>query len=194
MSAGDWIQVSITVILVLITGWYAWETRRIVRNMEHDREEMHRPALSLQLISWQATALKLRIQNVGGGPALDIEGTIESRTKDGINLFSWSYPFLNVDKYEEFGLPMPKDSKTEDRFNFEKIRQNVLEVQAKLDYKSLGGVLYKLDKIIPVEKITEDWVNSKMLVTGDHPDRIMPRIAKTLEGIEKQIKELHNLS
>ncbi len=192
MNAGDWIQIAVTIMLAGITGWYAWETRRIVRNMEKDREEMHRPVLAFELISWDASLLKLRIQNVGSGVAVDVRGTIESTTKSGSASFPWSYPLLCAGQYEEFGFPTPQGASNEDRFRFEKIRENVVEVQAKFKYRSTRGVDYQLNDSIPVQKVTNDWVTSRMLVTQDHPDRIMPRIAKTLEGIEKELEKLHN--
>lgn len=188
MNAGDWAQVAVTVVLVGITGWYAWETRRIVRNMEQDREQMHRPVLTLQLIAWQANLLKLRVQNVGSGAAVDVEGTIESKTKAGVVSFPWSYPLLCAGHYEEFGFPMPQGA-NEDRFNFKKIMENVVEVRAKFMYKSTAGAVYQLNDLIPIQKITNDWMTSRMLVTQDHPDRIMPRIAKTLEDIEKELRK-----
>lgn len=189
MNAGDWVQIIVTVILVVITGWYAWETRCIVKNMEKDREEMHRPVLTFQLISWEASLLKLRIQNVGSGVAVDIDGKIESKTKSGLASFPWSYPLLCAGQYEEFGFPMTEGGNIEDRFRLQKIRENVIEVGATFKYKSTSGADYELNDGIQIKKVTDDWVASRMLVTQDHPDRIMPRIAKTLEGIKEALRK-----
>lgn len=191
MSISEVVLIAVTFVLVCITGWYAWETRLIVKNMERDREAMHRPFLSFQVISWDAATLKLRIQNVGGGPAFGIEGKIESRTKDGVDSFLWTYPFLGANKYEEFGFPAPEGSKAEDRFRFEKISESIFDVRAIFKYSASSGRVYELNDSIPIAKVTKDWVDSKMLVTADHPDRIMPRIAKTMEEIQKDLKEFH---
>ena len=84
MSVGVWVQAIATVILVVITGLYVRETRQMVKGMEREREEMHRPILIFEMMySWSSTELVLRIENVGNGAAVDIEGTIESRLKAG---------------------------------------------------------------------------------------------------------------
>ena len=44
--------VIVTFVLVVITAWYALETHRMVRGMNQEREEMHRPLLTLQLVPW----------------------------------------------------------------------------------------------------------------------------------------------
>ena len=124
--------------------------------------------------------------------ACNIEGTIESKTKSSPVSFPWSHPLLSAGKYEEFGFPVPESANHEGRFRLEKIRENIVEVHARFEYRSLRGENYKLDYSIPIEKITNDWVSSKMLVTQDHPDRIVPRIAKTLERIREELAKMHN--
>jgi hypothetical protein len=191
MNIGDWIQLTITILLVGITGWYAWETRRIVRNMERDREEIHRPLLILQLISWEAHLLKLRIQNVGGGGAIGIEGKLESKNKEGSNVVSWSYPVLCSNQFEEFGFPVPEGGSKKDQFELESIKDRVVEIKADFIYKSTYGINYELKDSIPIQKVTQDWIESHMLATQDHPERIMPRIAKTLEKIEISLRNIN---
>ncbi len=48
-----------TGILVFITGWYAFETRRIVGRVDKECEELNRPILAFTLISWQPKIVKL---------------------------------------------------------------------------------------------------------------------------------------
>ena len=124
----------------------------------------------------------MRIQNVGLGAAFGVVGKIEADTKSGIISTPWSYPVLGVDKYEEFGVPV-SDNKRE--FDFNAIRLNVTKMGAKFTYKSISGVEYRLEDSIDVQKLAADWVVSQMLVTQDHPDRIMPRIAKAIEDLKK---------
>jgi copper chaperone CopZ len=185
MDAGNSIQLALTIVLVGITAWYANETRRIVNRMDREREEMRRPELALQLVPWQATLLKLRIQNVGAGPAFDVKGEIVAETKLGIATIPWSYNLLNVGKYEEFGIPV-SDKKCEHDYNI--IKAAVKKVRATFTYNSSSGIEYTLDDLINIQELTDDWIESQMLATQDHPDRIMPRIAKTLEEIKNKIK------
>jgi hypothetical protein len=191
MDAGNSIQLALTIVLVGITAWYASETRRIVNRMDREREEIHRPVLSLQLVPWEANLLKLRIQNVGSGPAFDIKGKIFAETKSVIATIPWSYTMLDVDKYEEFGIPISDNTHV---FDLNIIKQTVNKVGAKFTYRSAARSEYNLEDSINIQELTTDWVDSHMLVTQDHPDRIMPRIAKTLENIERRLKGVSSSS
>lgn len=186
----SWALVVPSVVLACLTAWYAWETRRIVKRMDKEREEMSRPILTLQIVPWQANALKLRIQNVGNGAAIGVEGAIETETKSGVASVPWSYPLLGPDKYEEFGFPLPPGGSDNDRFSFNAIKEKVVEVRAKFTYKSVSGAKYQLQAEVPIEKVTKDWEDSRMLVTQDHPERIPPRIAAALEDVAKKLGEL----
>jgi hypothetical protein len=177
-----------TSILALITCWYAFETRRMVRRMDREVEEIHRPILAFQLIPWEANLLKLRIQNVGNGAANKIEGKLISVTKEGTTIVPWSYSVLNCDKYEEFGIPMPAGKDHLDMFDIERIKETVIEVKAEFIYNSIAGKQYELKDSIQIQHITSDWVASKMMATQDNPERIMPRIAKSLEELAKKEK------
>jgi len=170
--------VGVTLILSILTGWYAYEAHR-------ERVERNRPILTFQLISWAPGIVKLRIQNVGNGAASNIKGTIESILNEGIASVPWSYSLLASDKYEEFGFPMPSGSTTQDRFKLDTIKSKVVEVNAKFTYKSVLGQFYILEDSIKVQQLTDDWLSSKMLVTEDHPDRVLPRIAKALDELIK---------
>lgn len=186
MEGTSWALVSITAVLVIITGWYATEMRRTVRRMDREYEGRFRPILTFQLIPWRPNLLKLRIQNVGYGPAVDIKGTIESIIHSGSASFSWSYPLLVAGKYEEFGFPMPDDASKEARFNLDAIRHNVKEVRAQLTYNSISGKQYELQDSIQIGEITNSWAKSRMMVTQDHPERIIQRIAEALETIARK--------
>ena len=97
MSTVDWAQVSLTVALVVVTGLYVWQTRGIVKNMEKDREAMHRPILIFQMMYWWSSLiLTLRIENVGGGAAVNVEGNVESRLKTSLQEAKQRFLFLVI--------------------------------------------------------------------------------------------------
>ena len=190
MTEATWALVGVTFLLALVAGWYAFETRRIVRRMDAEREDRIRPLLGFALIPWQPTLIRLRIQNLGYGPALDVKGHIEAISASGNLSFPWSYPLLAPTKYEDFGFPAPPGAASDDRFRLDIVRMRVETVRAEFSYKSVSGCEYRLSDAIPVTEVTEDWISSRMMATEDHPDRLVPRIAKALEGIEKHMKTM----
>jgi hypothetical protein len=190
VDAGAILTLSATILLVGLTAWYAWETRRIVRSMERDREELLRPVLVFEVVPWTVNLLKLRVQNVGNGAALRIAGQIRTQTTAGEEVVRpWSYSVLTSQKYEEFGIPMPSNSNLADKFNVQTIKELVSSVRAEVTYESVTHARYELNESIPVPTLLDDWASSGMLATEDHPERIMPRIAKALENIEKDLSK-----
>ena len=187
LTLATWVLAVVTTVLAILTGWYAYSTHRIVRRMDREREEKSRPSLTFQLIPWEANMLKLRMQNLGPGPALKLKGTIETVLKNGSSAsVNWSYPLLASEKYEEFGIPMPGDAGNTSAHEFNKIRQNVASARARFSYQSSSGRQYCLDETIDMASITEDWVTSRMMATEDHPDRVLPRIARALEKLVRR--------
>jgi hypothetical protein len=173
-----------TIVLAAMTCWYAVDTHRIVRRMDIEREERIRPILTFQLVPWGPGLIKLRIQNVGSGPAKDVAGKVESiLVSSGSESINWSYPLLTTDKYEEFHIPLPADMEHAEGFMLAEVRSKVSQVKAIFTYKSISGVPHKLEDSIDIQKVTQDWLDSKMLMTRDRPERLLPRIAKALEDL-----------
>lgn len=181
-----WPLVGVTIVLVILTGWYAVENHRMVKRMDREREEFSRPVLTLQLIPWKAKLLKIRIQNVGKGLAVGINGVIESVRKSELVSTPWSYPLLDNGKYEEFGFPVPPTASEKERHGLDEIRSEVIEVKAGFVYESVYGHKYEMKDCIDIQQITDDWIYSRMMTTEDHPERILPRIAKALDKIAEK--------
>lgn len=173
----------VTSVLVVVALWYAAETRRIVNRMDRQLEATTKPILVFSVIPWQARAVKLRIANAGPGPAHEIEGLVEASGDGAHEKFKWSYPVLMPGKYEEFGFPSAPGASSEERFRIDKITGRFSLVRADLSYSSGSGRKYSLQQSIDVSRLTSDWIESRMMATQDHPERLTPRIAKALESI-----------
>ena len=81
MTTGEWIQISVAVVLTVTLAallWYAWETRKIAREMHEQRLEGARPVLSLNWKLYDGKvgkdpSVEVSVRNVGSGVALRIE-------------------------------------------------------------------------------------------------------------------------
>lgn len=63
----------LTAALVLVTVVYAWQNRRMVREMKHARDATILPKLALEFHRLGPNVVDLAIRNVGPGAALDID-------------------------------------------------------------------------------------------------------------------------
>jgi hypothetical protein len=75
-----------TGILVIVTSWYAWQTRQMVSQMESARAAQVRPHLALSLDLEQGGAVFLRVVNAGVGPAMSVDVRIESEPGPGVRI------------------------------------------------------------------------------------------------------------
>ncbi len=188
MTEATWALVAASGLLSVFAGWYAYETHRVIHRMDLERENQSRSWLAFQVVPWRASLLKIRVENLGPGPAVEIDGKVEAVWDNGNYSFPWSYALLAPGKYEEFPFPGPSDTPRAARFRLENIRAHVKEVRATLNWRSASGHDYSLDKRIAIGQLTEDWVSSEMLATEDHPERLVPRIAKALEDIADHLR------
>jgi len=114
--------------------------------MDREREDRTRPLLAFALIPWGSKALKLRVANLGPGPAFGIAGEIEAGCGTGSVTLPWSYPVLSPGKYEEFGIPAPPGASSTDRFDLDAIRERADVLRADLTYSSAAGVPTSSDR------------------------------------------------
>lgn len=76
MTAVEWASVAsafATVVLVIVTGYYAYQNYRMVQEMRTSRSAEVRPKLVPAMDYWEAATAFARIVNVGRGPALDVD-------------------------------------------------------------------------------------------------------------------------
>lgn len=67
----------LTLALVGITFWYAWQTQQMVREMAQARSAAVRPALRLDFGLLPEESVFLVLENVGVGPALQVSVVLE---------------------------------------------------------------------------------------------------------------------
>jgi len=182
MVVATWALVVVTFWLAVGAAWYAIETHKMVDRMDKEREAHGRPVLAFHLVPWEAGLVKLRIQNVGLGPAFSISGAIEAESSGEPLSSPLQYSLLTPGSYEEFGFPVI-DNDSETRHRTEKVRQHFESIRARLTYKGADGKGYVLDDTINVRELTDSWIEARMMATQDHPERLMPRIARALDKI-----------
>ncbi len=103
---------------------------------------------------------------------------------------NWKYSAMRVGYFEEFGIPIPEDESGEwtESFKNDEIRAKVSKITVDSSYQATTGEQYEDTEVIDVAAITSSWIAKKMMATEDHPERLVPRIARALEKISKQIE------
>jgi|GEM_PF-4782491 len=66
-----------TVVLVIVTGVYAYLTWGMVRETRRARKQEVSPVMNLDVEPFSAGAVAPKIENIGNGPAIDVDGTVK---------------------------------------------------------------------------------------------------------------------
>ena len=112
-----------SVILAWVTGYYAFQNRRMVVEMVAQRKQSVRPHLVLELYWVGALNVDIRLRNVGQGPAMDVNARLEFVPLGGgdpvVRLFEVSV--LEVGRYHDF---FPPNNATAENLanNYESVR------------------------------------------------------------------------
>ncbi|WP_408957557.1 hypothetical protein [Natrinema sp. 74] len=66
-----------TVVLVIVTGVYAYLTWGMVRETRRARKQEVTPVMNLDIEPFSIGAWAPKIENIGNGPAIDVDGTVK---------------------------------------------------------------------------------------------------------------------
>lgn len=96
-----------TAVLVIITAYYAWQTRKMVKEMENAKMYQFIPSLKIEPTSlFLGDSFDIEIKNIGLGPAKNIKGKIVLEP-DG-NEIEIVYPLLYPKKRFALSNPFEK--------------------------------------------------------------------------------------
>lgn len=75
-----WVSLGVTVVLVFVTVYYAWQTKIIAKAAAEQTSELRQQRISASqpviwpmISGWNFNKLKVTFENIGNGPALDID-------------------------------------------------------------------------------------------------------------------------
>ncbi len=113
---GNDLLVIVTTILVGVTGFYAWQTKKTVDSLEKSTRYQFLPFIKAYIGMVGPTHLEFIIKNVGKGPAKDVE--IEFFVEALPNTIKrWNHQLLMPDDFQKFLIP-----------------KNELEVETEISY------------------------------------------------------------
>lgn len=100
----DWPIVLLTAALVLVTGYYAWQNRKMAIEMRHARMASVLPKVVPSYEGYGGAVGFPRVVNVGPGAALDVDVTLSFQPGEG-EARRWRVALLTPGEFREFTLP-----------------------------------------------------------------------------------------
>jgi hypothetical protein len=140
----------LTAVLVIVTGYYAWQNRRMVREMAATREITVLPSLALEWTMLGPTLGVVTLRNVGPGPALDVNVSIRfeplPESSDPPDVRPWTASLIAPGRAREF-LPMrPGDGGV---LHTEQLAETYAEVRLTGTYRDVLGKVYEAEDVLP---------------------------------------------
>jgi len=136
----------VTIVLVIITGYYAKQTKNTVTAIQKSAELSIQPHLKASINMIGPVAIDLKISNVGNGAAKNIELEFWIETKDSTKK-SWNKPLLMPKEEEEFFIP---DEQKGSQFGVDHFKQNQTTIRIQGKYYDILGKEHLIDDKIDV--------------------------------------------
>lgn len=171
-------------MLVLITGYYAWQTRRTVMEMHASRLLVMMPKIVLDLEMADPIIARIAVRNVGSGPALDLDITVtfNARALGGAQSESrhWATAFVAAGEHHEL-LP-PETTPYVDQLvsSFGSISMKGSATDC------LGGRL-EINHELNVERVWRLQVGARQRFRRDPLERMADDIEKTRRAVESLV-------
>jgi len=173
-----------TMVLVIITGYYAKQTKKTVTAIEKSAELSIQPHLKASIIMMGPVAIDLKISNVGNGAAKNIELEFWIETKDSTKK-NWNKPLLMPKEGEEFFIP---DEQKGSQFGIDYFKQNQTTICIKGKYYDILGKGHLIDDKIDVTAYVNQFENTQIR----YQEKPIDKIATKMEAIEKHLREIYN--
>ena len=165
---------SATVVLAIVTVWYAYTTHKMLMEVEKARKEEVQPKLWARLDFFTPLYNVLRIENIGRGPAINI--SVEYSVTPGGDIKKWEHPMLSTKEYQRFMLPIPED----DAY-IETLVRKYEFVTVRFDYDDLNGENHKEKVSIDLKKFKDNIGTTLNEET----------LADQVKGIKEQLEKIH---
>ena len=183
-----WINVIISLIsnvaFVIIYVVTVYQNRQTIKEMEKARKAEFLPKLKATLHFPAPTYANLKIQNIGKGPALNIDATIKfcSSSSEGESSRIWKEPLMMAGEYYMFILPQGG--------NIKQIIQNVNYIHIKGVYEDIFGEKHEFEDKIDLNEILKNLPEAHIIWKYDPIDKVaraLEKIAKNLDSIRRKL-------
>ena len=153
------ILIILNLLLVIITGVYAYLTRRMVLEMKIARENQTDANLVATPISADRVYAEVQLVNAGPGAALDVELSISLEPLLETAVKTWYSPSFLVGQKENFLLPR-LDSLHE-------LANKHNSVMVKVKWKNIFGKSKSFSASYNLNNLAQGWYNAGHLIPPD---------------------------
>lgn len=173
----------LTFVLVLLNGYYAWQTRQTVSEMRRARGAAVLPKLAIKVHAVGAGVGWLRILNVGPGAAIDVSASL-TLMPGGFRI-DWRTHTLAPGEGRDF-IPDPPDADPNELAHLDQLVARYSHVTLTANYEDALGTAHVVDQTIEIRDWWAAIKTAHEMVTHD----VQAEAKDELEGIRKALDKL----
>jgi hypothetical protein len=178
----------LTLALVVVTIYYAWQTRQTVAELRRARSASVLPRITVSIRTLSAGVGWVKLSNVGPGAALDVDARM-TLIPNGWEI-PWRAHVVAPGEYHEF-IPTPADDPNAQLGYLDRLIERFDHIHLVATYKDALGGSYTTDESIEIRDWWRGVVAAHSLVVHDpQQDQAseLEKIRKVLEGIARKLK------
>jgi len=180
LSSPEFLLFAATLLLVIVTAYYAVQTRKTVNEMKKATEAEFLPSLKIALGWIGPMNTQLVVTNVGKGAAIGIKARFGVREFKNSER-SWIWPMLMPGEQETMQVPVGPE-KYETSMDFFKGTQSTLDLQA--EYSDILGKSYSVSYSLDITAHLKQFEKTQV---GYHEDELT-MIREQLEKITRWLE------
>jgi len=173
-----WASVLVTMVLVAINAYYAWQSRETIREMEKSRMADFIPHVRAEL-SWLGPVfLVLKATNFGKGPAISIKAEIVFLPSEEKRL--WGESIMSPNESIRVFLPQGE---------MEKVCEKSAKIIVKGECKDIFGQTFKIDESMDAKEFIEQTKQLQQLLERNIVDEVED-IKKELRNVVTEVRNI----
>jgi hypothetical protein len=182
----NWFLAIITAILAMITGYYAWQTKKSVIALEESTKAQFKPFLKGSIAQIGPAALELQITNIGKGSAEEITVSFGTREFTGSQR-TWRTELLQPNEHQKCFIPIGERADEVQRdFNFFGDNQTTIDLNWRC--RDILGNPHEQSQTINVTDYVRQFEN-----TGTRYEQPpMDAISNALTAIKRDVTNISN--
>ena len=174
-------------ILVVITGVYAYLTWKMVSEMKKAREMQSDSHLIAYPVSMGTIHAQIQLENAGPGSALDVELSISLDPPLQTVKKLWRHPALLVNQKEFFLIPQNSGGSLDSLQQLGERHDNLI---LNLKWKNVFGHDKSSSVTYNLRELAEGWYNAGNLIKSEDIPSQLQKVTKSLDEIHKDIEKI----
>jgi hypothetical protein len=185
---GSDVLVIVTAILAILTGFYAFQTKKTVDVLEKTARMEFLPKIKGHLHMIGPVHIDFRVSNVGKGPASNVRVNFRVIGQQTV-VREWTQPLMKPNEFQDFFVPINEENQTESNIPFFQNNQTTIELNA--TYRDILGTDHSSTEIIDVSEFVNQFVRTLSVYNEEASSktlRILERISQELQDIRRNLR------